>query len=70
MTDIVAWLVGPIRSVAAFGRQSCYPDYDDIVLLLRCEGERPVALTNCGHASWARPTERVELYGDHALLVS
>jgi myo-inositol 2-dehydrogenase/D-chiro-inositol 1-dehydrogenase len=70
MIDMVAWLVGPIRSVAAAGRQSCYPDHDDIVLLLRCEGERPVALTTCGHASWARPTERIELYGDHALLVS
>jgi myo-inositol 2-dehydrogenase / D-chiro-inositol 1-dehydrogenase len=70
MIDLVAWLVGPIRSVAAAGRQSCYPDHDDIVLLLRCEGERAVALTTCGHASWARPTERIELYGDHALLVS
>jgi len=27
-------------------------------------------LTTCGHASWAPPQERVELYGDHALLVS
>ncbi|TMJ14193.1 MAG: Gfo/Idh/MocA family oxidoreductase [Bacillati bacterium ANGP1] len=70
MIDMVAWLVGPVRSVAALGRQSCYPDHDDIALLLRCEGERPVALTTCGHASWARPTERVELYGDHALLAS
>ena len=70
MIDMVAWLVGPIRSVAALGRQSCYPDQDDIVLLLRCAGERPVALTTCGHASWARPTERIELYGDHALLAS
>jgi len=70
MIDLVAWLVGPIRSVAALGRQSCYPDHDDIVLLLRCEGERPVVLTTCGHASWARPTERIELYGDHALLAS
>ncbi len=70
MIDMVAWLVGPIRSVAALGRQSCYPDHDDVALLLRCEGGRPVALTTCGHASWARPTERIELYGDHALLVS
>lgn len=70
MIDLVGWLVGPIRSVAALGRQSCYPDHDDIVLLLRCEGDRPVALTSCGHASWAKPTERVELYGDHALLES
>jgi len=70
MIDLVGWLVGPIQSVAALGRQSCYPDYDDIVLLLRCEGDRPVALTTCGHASWAKPTERVEVYGDHALLES
>lgn len=70
MIDLVAWLVGPVRAVSASGRQSCYPDYDDIALALRCEGDRPVAFTTCGHASWAKPSERVELYGDHALLES
>jgi myo-inositol 2-dehydrogenase / D-chiro-inositol 1-dehydrogenase len=68
--DMVAWLIGPIETVAALGRQSCYPDYDDIGLLLRCRGDSPVAFSTCGHASWAAPQERVELYGDHALLVS
>jgi myo-inositol 2-dehydrogenase/D-chiro-inositol 1-dehydrogenase len=70
MIDMIGWLVGPIRMVSALGRQSCYPDYDDIVLLLRCEGDRPATLTTCGHASWAKPTERLELNGDHALLES
>lgn len=70
MIDLVAWLVGPVRTVSALGRRSCYPDHDDIALVLRCDGERPVAFTTCGHASWAKPTERVELYGDHALLES
>jgi len=70
MIDLVAWLVGPVRTVWALGRQSCYPDCDDVALLLRCGDDRPVALTTCGHASWAKPTERVELYGDHALLAS
>ena len=68
--DMIAWLIGPIESVAALGRQSCYPDYDDIALLLRCAGDRPVVFSTCGHASWAPPQERVELYGDHALLIS
>lgn len=70
LIDMVAWLIGPIDSVSAIGRQSCYPDYDDVCLLLCCREDRPVALTTCGHASWAAPLERVELYGDHALLVS
>ena len=70
MIDLVGWLVGRVRAVSAHGRRSCYPDYDDIALLLRCDGDRPAALTTCGHASWAKPTERVELYGDHALLES
>jgi myo-inositol 2-dehydrogenase/D-chiro-inositol 1-dehydrogenase len=68
--DMVAWLIGPVETVAALGRKSCYPDYDDIALLLRCAGDRPVALTTCGHASWAAPQERVELYGDHAMVVT
>ncbi len=68
--DMVAWLIGSIENVTALGRKSCYPDYDDIALLLRCAGDRPVVFSTCGHASWAPPQERVELYGDHALLVS
>jgi myo-inositol 2-dehydrogenase/D-chiro-inositol 1-dehydrogenase len=70
LVDMVAWLVGPVQRVAAVGRESCYPDYDDIVMWLTCDGDRPVGFTTCGHASWAAPQERVELYGDHALLVS
>jgi len=70
LVDMVAWLVGPVERVSALGRRSCYPDYDDIAMLLHCRGDRPVAFTTCGHASWAPPQERVELYGDHALLVS
>jgi myo-inositol 2-dehydrogenase/D-chiro-inositol 1-dehydrogenase len=67
---MAAWLVGPIERVAAVGRKSCYPDYDDVVMWFICRGDRPVGLTTCGHASWAAPQERVELYGDHALLTS
>jgi myo-inositol 2-dehydrogenase / D-chiro-inositol 1-dehydrogenase len=70
LVDMIAWLVGPIERVAAEGRRSCYPDYDDIVMVLRCVGDRPVALATCGHASWAAPQERIELYGDHSLLAS
>ncbi|HLY23455.1 MAG TPA: Gfo/Idh/MocA family oxidoreductase [bacterium] len=70
LVDMVAWLVGPVERVSALGRRSCYPDYDDIAMLLHCRGDRPVAFSTCGHASWAAPQERVELYGDHALLVS
>jgi myo-inositol 2-dehydrogenase/D-chiro-inositol 1-dehydrogenase len=70
LVDMLAWLVGPVETVTALGRRSCYPDHDDIAMLLRCGGDRPVALTTCGHASWAAPQERVELYGDHALLAS
>ncbi len=70
LVDLIAWLIGPIERAAAIGRKSCYPDYDDIAMLLCCRGDRPVAFTTCGHASWAAPQERVELYGDHALLVS
>lgn len=70
LIDMIAWLVGPIERVAALGRLSCYPDYDDIALLMRCRGDRPVTLTTCGHASWSAPQERVELYGDHTLLAS
>lgn len=68
--DMIAWLIGPIEQVTALGRRSCYPDYDDIGLLLRCAGDRPVVFSTCGHATWAAPQERIELYGDHAALIS
>jgi myo-inositol 2-dehydrogenase/D-chiro-inositol 1-dehydrogenase len=70
LIDMIAWLIGPIDTVSAIGRQSCYPDHDDICLLLCCREDRPVAFSTCGHASWAAPQERLELYGDHALLAS
>ncbi len=70
LIDMCAWLIGPVETLSAVGRKSCYPDHDGIVMWLRCAGARPVGFTTSGHASWAAPQERVELYGDHALLVS
>ena len=70
LLDLVRWLLGPVQEVRCLTRSSCYPDQDDAVMLLRFHSGALVAFTTCGHATWTGPLERLELFGDHAALVT
>src|SRR5437867_1576357 len=70
LLDLVCWLLGPVQEVRCLTRSSCYPDQDDAVMLLRFHSGALVAFTTCGHATWTGPLERLELFGDHAALVT
>jgi myo-inositol 2-dehydrogenase/D-chiro-inositol 1-dehydrogenase len=70
LLDLARWLLGPPAEVRCLTRSSCYPDQDDAVLLLRFASEALVAFSTCGHATWTGPLERVELFGDHAAVVT
>ena len=70
LLDMARWLLGPIDEVRCLARSSCYPDLDDAVALLRSRGGAIVTFSACGHATWTAPTERVELFGDHATAVT
>ncbi len=70
LLDMARWLLGPVRDVRCLARSSCYPDQDDVIALLRFAGGALAAFSTCGHATWTPPTERIELFGDHAAIVS
>jgi myo-inositol 2-dehydrogenase/D-chiro-inositol 1-dehydrogenase len=66
LLDLARWILGPIDEVRCLARSSCYPDADDAVALLRSRSGAILTYSTCGHATWTAPTERVELFGDHA----
>jgi len=70
LLDMVRWLMGEVVEVECRARSSCYDELDDFVMLLTCTDGRHCAFSSCAHASWAFPFERIELYGDHAQIVT
>jgi myo-inositol 2-dehydrogenase/D-chiro-inositol 1-dehydrogenase len=70
MLDAARWLLGPIHTVRCLARSSCYPDLDDAVMLLATHSGALVTFSTCAHATWTPPTERIELFGDHAAVIT
>jgi myo-inositol 2-dehydrogenase/D-chiro-inositol 1-dehydrogenase len=70
LLDIAVWLMGDAVEIRALAKANLYPDLVDWAILFSFRDGRMGTLTSSGHASWHGPTERVEIVGDHALLVS
>ena len=70
LLDMLRWLLGEVVEVTCRARASIYSELDDFVMLLTFASGQHCALSSCAHASWAFPFERVELYGDHAQIVT
>jgi myo-inositol 2-dehydrogenase/D-chiro-inositol 1-dehydrogenase len=70
LLDIGVWLMGDVVEIRALAKANLYPDLVDWAILLSFRDGRMGTLTSSGHASWHGPTERVEIVGDHALLVT
>ena len=70
LLDMMRWLLGEIVEVECRARASVYSELDDFVMLFTCASGQYCAFSSCAHASWAFPFERVELYGDHAQIVT
>jgi myo-inositol 2-dehydrogenase/D-chiro-inositol 1-dehydrogenase len=70
LLDILRWLMGEIVEVECRARSSVYHELDDFVMLFTCASGQYCAFSSCAHASWAFPFERIELYGDHAQIVT
>jgi myo-inositol 2-dehydrogenase / D-chiro-inositol 1-dehydrogenase len=64
------WLMGEIVEVECRARANVYNECDAFVMLFTCASGQHCAFSSCAHASWAFPFERVELYGDHAQIVT
>jgi myo-inositol 2-dehydrogenase/D-chiro-inositol 1-dehydrogenase len=70
LLDMLRWLMGEVVEVECRARSSVYSELDDFVMLCTCASGRHCAFSSCAHASWTFPFERVELYGDHAQIVT
>ena len=70
LLDIMRWLMGDILDVECRARSTFYHELDDFVMLLTFAGGQHCVFSSCAHASWAFPFERIELFGDHAQLVT
>jgi myo-inositol 2-dehydrogenase/D-chiro-inositol 1-dehydrogenase len=70
LLDIALWLMGDAVEVRALAKDNLYPDLVDWAILIGFEKGGLTTLTSSGHASWHFPTERVELVGDHASLIT
>jgi len=70
LLDMMRWLLGEIAEVECRARASVYTELDDFVMLFTCASGQHCAFSSCAHTAWAFPFERVELYGDHAQIVT
>jgi myo-inositol 2-dehydrogenase/D-chiro-inositol 1-dehydrogenase len=70
LLDIALWLMGDAVEVKAEARDNLYPDLVDWAILLTFRGGGMGTVISSGHASWHPPTERVEIVGDHATILS
>jgi myo-inositol 2-dehydrogenase/D-chiro-inositol 1-dehydrogenase len=70
MLDMLRWLLGEVEQVQGYGARSVYGQIDDVALLLRFRSGVVVTLCSSAHATWLFPTERIELYGPHSLLMT
>jgi myo-inositol 2-dehydrogenase / D-chiro-inositol 1-dehydrogenase len=70
LLDMMRWLLGEVAEIECRARSSLYDELDDFVMLLTFAGGQHCAFSSCAHTSWAFPFERIELYGDHAQIVT
>jgi len=68
--DMARFLFGEVAELQGWARRSLYEEPDAFALLLRFHSGVIASLTSVAHASWLFPSERIELYGDHASIVT
>jgi len=68
--DMARFLFGDVVEVEGWSRQSLYAEPDAFTLLLRFHSGLIASVTSVAHASWLFPSERIEIYGDHASAVT
>lgn len=70
LLDMGRFLFGEVVELQGWARQSVYAESDGFVVLLRFAGGVITSLTSVAHTSWLFPYERVEIYGEHASVVT
>jgi len=70
MFDLVRFLFGEVSTVTAISRKNLYPMEDDWAVLLEFSNGLISTVTYTAHASFLNPTERLDIYGDHATILT
>ncbi len=68
--DIGRFLFGDVAELQGWARQSVYHELDGFTVLLRFGRGVITSFTSVAHTSWLFPYERVEIYGEHATVVT
>ena len=70
LIDMVRYLFGEVKEFTAVGSKSVYPCVDDFSMIFEMENGVHGVFSSSAHTTWMFPFERVEIYGDHASIVS
>lgn len=65
LLDMVRHLFGEVEAVHSAVTQRVYDQPDNFSAIFRMSSGVHGVLTSCAHAAWAKPFERVEVYGAH-----
>jgi len=70
LLDMARWLLGDVDEVYCRAKASVYEQLDDFAMILAFKDGAHATFMSCAHATWLFPFERIELYGDHATIVT
>lgn len=70
MFDMMRFLFGEVRELAAMGSRHEYAEVDDFSVLLKFESGVHATLCSSADASWLFPFERVEVFCHHRTIVT
>jgi len=68
--DMARFLFGDVAVIQGVARQVVYPELDEFAMVLTCRSGVIATVTSVAHATWLFPSERVEVYGAHAAVVT
>lgn len=68
MLDILRWLMGDAISTRVKAKVNVYGILDDFAMLITFVEERFAVFSTSAHASWAFPSEHLEIVGEHAFV--
>jgi len=70
LLDMIRWLMGDIVLVQCKAQRNVYAEPDDFAMILTFASGHHATFSSSAHTSWAFPFERIELYGEHASIVT
>lgn len=70
MLDMMRHLFGEPADVVVRGRAALHEQFDNFAMLLTFASGMTATFTTVAHTTWLAPFERLEVYGDHAMIVT